>query len=396
MVRVAYLVSHPIQYQAPLLRLLAQQPDFSLKVLFGANTAAGIRDPGFGTDIKWDVPLLQGYEHEFLPALAGGALTSVRPLNFGIGRRLKRGGYDVLWIHGYTRLSHILAIVAAKRRGIKVMVRDEAHGANVRESGPRERARRAFYAFLTRMADAFLAIGTLNHDYYRRIGVPETRIFSVPYAVDNSFFRERATAAAHRREELRRELCLAPERPIVLFAGKLIQRKGVMTLLHAYSRLSSDRRSEPEPCLLFAGDGQQRSAIEEFAAASGWKSIRVLGFRNQTELPALYDLCDLFVLPSLYEPWGLVVNEVMNAGKAVIVSDRVGCGPDLVKPGINGAIFPAGDAQALAAAMAALLRDRNTLFCMGKRSLEIIGHWSFNEDLMGIRAALAYLASSAS
>src|SRR5579875_2943832 len=394
MIRVAYLVSHPIQYQAPLLRLLAQQPDFSLKVLFGANTAAGIRDPGFGTAVKWDVPLLEGYPHEFLPALAKGGITNFRPMNLGLGRRLKRGGFDVLWVHGYTRPAHILAIITAKRLGMKVMVRDEAHGANVRRSGPREHARRAFYAFLTRTVDAFLAIGILNRDYYRRLGVPEERIFSVPYAVDNEFFQGRAAQAARNREELRRSLRLAPGRPIVLFAGKLIARKGPMTLLDAYRRLSPDGRSEPEPYLLFAGDGELRAAIEEFAANLGWRSIRVLGFRNQTELPALYDLCDLFVLPSSYEPWGLVVNEVMNAAKAVIVSDRAGCGPDLVKPGVNGAIFPSGDAGALADAMAALLGDRHALRRMGTSSREIIERWSFNEDLAGIRAALDYLTGA--
>jgi glycosyltransferase involved in cell wall biosynthesis len=395
MIRVAYLVSHPIQYQAPLLRLVARQPDFSLKVLFGANTAAGTHDPGFGVGVRWDVPLLEGYPHEFLPALANGAITNFRPLNMGLGRRLKQGGFDVLWVHGYTRPAHILAIIAAKRLGIKVMVRDESHGANVRRSGPREHARRAFYAFLTRTVDAFLAIGSLNHDYYRRLGVPEERIFSVPYAVDNEFFQGRTAQATRNREELRRNLQLAPGRPIVLFAGKLIERKGAMTLLEAYRRLSPDGRSEPEPYLLFAGDGEQRGAIEKFSADIGWESIRVLGFRNQTELPALYDLCDLFVLPSSYEPWGLVVNEVMNAGKAVIVSNRVGCGPDLVKPGVNGAVFPAGDAQALATAMAAVLRDRDALGRMGEKSRKIIEGWSFNEDLAGIRTALDYLTGSA-
>jgi len=391
MLRVAYLVSHPIQYQAPLLRRLAAEPDIGLKVFFSANTAGGSYDPGFGGPVKWDVPLLEGYDHQFLPALGGGSITTFRPLNWGINRRLRAGAFDALWVHGYTRLTNIRAMIAAKRLGIRVMVRDEAHGANAGKGGARGLASRAFYAFLRRVADAFLAIGTLNRNYYRSLGIPEERIFSVPYAVDNAFFRQRSAQASCSRENLRRALGLDPARPVILFSGKLVSRKEPLLLLDAYRRLSRDGRSEPEPYLLFAGDGELRPTIERAAAELGWKSIRVLGFKNQTALPACYDLCDLFVLPSSYEPWGLVVNEVMNAGKAVVVSDRVGCWPDLVKPGMNGAVFPSGDAQALSAAMSALLSSRENLARMGEASRSIIDKWSFDEDLAGIRAALAYL-----
>lgn len=391
MVRLAYLVSHPIQYQAPLLRLLAQEPQVYLKVFFGTNTAEGFRDSGFGTSVKWDVPLLEGYDHEFLPALASREITSVRPLNWGIGRRLKQGAFDVLWVHGYTRLASLSGILAAKRLGLKVMVRDEANGSAARRSVARAGARRLFYAALAHVADAFLAIGTLNREYYRRLGIAADRIFSVPYAVDNAFFRERAIDAGRRREELRRGLGLTAGRPVILFSGKLVPRKGPMLLAEAYQQLSKDGRSEPEPYLLFAGDGELRGAIEKMAADLGWRSMRVLGFKNQTELPALYDLCDLFVLPSFYEPWGLVVNEVMNAARPVIVSDKVGCWPDLVKPEINGDVFPAGDAQALAGVMARVLADRDALLRMGEASRGVIGKWSFSEDLAGIRAALAQL-----
>jgi glycosyltransferase involved in cell wall biosynthesis len=391
MVRLAYLVSHPIQYQAPLLRLLAREPQIHLKVFFGANIVEGFRDPGFGTAVKWDVPLLEGYDHEFLPALASREITSVRPLNWGIGRRLKQGAFDVLWVHGYTRLASLSGILAAKRLGLKVMVRDEANGGAARRSVARAGARRLFYAALARVADAFLAIGTLNREYYRRHGIAADRIFSVPYAVDNAFFRERAIDAGRRREELRRELGLTAVRPVILFSGKLVPRKGPMLLAEAYKQLSRDGRSEPEPYLLFAGDGELRGAIEKMAADLGWRSMRVLGFKNQTELPALYDLCDLFVLPSFYEPWGLVVNEVMNAGRPVIVSDKVGCWPDLVKPDVNGGVFPAGDGQALARVMARMLADRGGLLRMGEASRGVIGKWSFNEDLAGIRSALAHV-----
>ena len=157
----------------------------------------------------------------------------------------------------------------------------------------------------------------------------------MPYAVDNEFFRTAAERARPHRERLRAELGLQPGRAVILFASKMQPHKRAADLLEAYARLSPDTAAEPAAYLVFAGDGEERARLERRARALKWDSIRFIGFRNQSELPALYDLCDVFVLPSEHEPWGLVVNEAMNAGKPVIVSDRVGAGPDLVEDGVN-------------------------------------------------------------
>ena len=116
--------------------------------------------------------------------------------------------------------------------------------------------------------------------------------------------------------------------------------------------------------------------------------MRFLGFKNQSELPAYYDLCDLFVMPTVFEPWGLVVNEVMNAGRAVIVSDQVGCAPDLVRDGNNGFIYQAGNVADLHRVLRIALADPVRLKDMGRRSLDIINRWSFEDDVQGLRDAL--------
>jgi glycosyltransferase involved in cell wall biosynthesis len=187
---------------------------------------------------------------------------------------------------------------------------------------------------------------------------------------------------------LRTLLGLAPGRPIILYASKMVERKRPGDLLEAYIRLSTDGRREPHPYLLFIGDGELRAELEAHAVRLGWGSIRFLGFKNQTELPAYYDLCDVFVLPSVQEPWGLVVNEVMNAGRAVIVSDEVGCAPDLVKSDINGRVFRAGDIEGLRSALAAVVDSPEKARIMGQRSVEIMSHWGFREDVAGLRHAL--------
>lgn len=388
--RVAYLVTHPIQYQAPLLRRIAGEPDIQLKVFFASDISVrSFVDPGFKRPIRWDVPLLEGYEYEFLPALGPKDRVSFwQPMNYGLGQRLKAGRFDALWVHGYMRWPHWAAMTTAKRLGMKVFVRDEATAVSSQRGMLKKGAKMPFFAWLRRIADGFLAIGTLNGDYYRAHGVLDDRIFVMPYAVDNAFFQTGSAECTKQREALRAALGLEPGRPVILYAGKMTGRKQPDKLLEAYLGLSPDGRSEPHPYLLYVGDGEMRRDLEAKALGTGWKSVRFLGFLNQTEMPAFYDLCDVFVMPSVVEPWGLVVNEAMNAGRAVIVSDRAGCGPDLVRDGVNGFIFKAGDVADLSRVLRGTLADPQRCAEMGRRSLEIINHWSFEEDVRGLRAAL--------
>jgi glycosyltransferase involved in cell wall biosynthesis len=214
----------------------------------------------------------------------------------------------------------------------------------------------------------------------------------MPYTVDNDFFQQRALAAAPGRESLRAELGLAPGRPILLFASKLQQRKRCADLIAAHQQLS-----EPRPYLLIVGDGEERTHLEQQAAGS--PDIRFLGFRNQTELPRYFDLCDVFVLPSHHEPWGLVVNEAMNAARAVVVSDDVGCQPDLVIEGQpqdaptgeeeTGAVFPVGNVPAITAALTRVLGEPGRAARLGAAGRRRIARFGFEQDIAGLRQALA-------
>ena len=394
--KLAYLVTHPIPYQAPLLRKVAAEPDIDFTAFFGTDfTTRPFVAGDFGQTIVWDVPLVEGYAHRTLPRLdpqppAGilEPLTLWRPLSYGFARALDEGRFDALWIHGYAHVSHWAAILSAKRRGIKVLMRDEATPISAVRSPAKRLAKRVFFEGLKRGVDAFLAIGSLNRRYYVENGVPDSRIFDVPYAVDNERFAAQAQAAAADRAALRRSLGIAPGRPVVLFCAKLIERKRPRLLLDAFARIHADPAMRL-PVLAFVGDGPQRAELEAEAAKLGPDAVRFLGFKTQNELPACYGLADAFVLPSGQEAWGLVVNEVMCAGKAVICSDSIGCAPDLVRPGENGAIFRTDDVGDLARALADVLGDADRLAAMGNRSTEIIGRWGYAEDVAGLRAALA-------
>ena len=388
--RVAYLVSHPIQYQAPLLRYIVAHSNIELTAFFLSDfSVRSYRDEGFGTAVEWDVPLLDGYPSEVLPSLGGNQrVTSVLPLVHGLARRLRSDRFDALWMHGYTHPANLRALIVAKSQGIKVLVRAETQMGAAGGSSSVRRIKEPILRRLFGNVDAFLSIGSLNTAYYRRYGVPDAKIFSVPYAVDNEFFQKQAQLAHPGREDLRCSLGLMPGRPIILFASKLLRRKRAGDLLEAYQRLSPDGRGEPLPYLLFVGDGEERLALEEKSKETGWSSIRFLGFKNQTDLPALFDLCDVFVLPSEAEQWGLIVNEVMNAAKPVIVTDEVGAAPDLVRDGENGYVVPVGDIAALALRLKEVTGDAENARRMGERSLEIIEKWGFKEDLEGLAQAL--------
>ena len=393
-VKVAYLVSHPIQYQAPLLRRIAQESDIDLTVFFASDfSVQQYVDKGFGVDVKWDVPLLDGYRHEFLPSLWDKRRTGpTTQLNYGIFSRLRgteeRNAFDVLWVHGYSTLNALQAIVIAKALGIPVLLRAESRLARSHDGPLKQLTKNLFFSGLKQLVDATLPIGTSNAAYWRHFLGDDLPQFLMPYAVDNDYFQSRSRQAALRRESLRQEIGLDPSRPVILFASKLQKRKRCEDLLEAYLNLCSEDRNQSTPYLVIVGDGEERAALERRVKESGASGVRFCGFRNQSELPRFFDLATVFVLPSRDEPWGLVVNEVMNSARAVILSDDVGCQPDLVTDGVEGCVFPVGDVKALTDALRRVLTVPGAAEAMGQRGQKRISEWSYEHDIVGLRRAL--------
>jgi len=368
--------------------MIAADPDIELKVFFYSDfSLEGYQDSGFGKVVKWDTPLTDGYDYQFLDCWGAKQWKNVfqQPVARDVVKQLETGGFDAVWVHGWAWLCSLQVIMAADRLKIPVLLRGESNGFKERINPLKKSIKKLFLDFLFKKINAFLYVGKLNHDFYKSYGISEERLFLVPYTVDNDFFQMQSILASNSREELKRSLNLEPSRPIILYAAKLIEVKRPQDLLAAYRLLSPDGIKEPQPYLLFVGDGILRDSIEDLAKETGWQSIRFLGFRNQSEMPTMYDLCDIFILPSSFEPWGLAINEVMNAGKAVVVSDRVGCASDLIVDKQNGMIFPVGDVRALADAMRWAIANADQA---GKKSLELIQSWSFQEDIKGLKSSL--------
>ncbi len=383
-VRLAYLVTHPIQYQAPLLRRIAAEPDIDLTVLFESDFSLKRHvDKGFGREIAWDVKLLDGYRHRFLrPFVSGteGRSTSFWwPLSADLGAMLRSGSFDALWVHGYNSANHLAALALARRRGMQTMIRDDTSGMSRRRSALRMAAKRRAFAVIDRLVGKYLATGTSNAQHWKELGIEPDKIVVMPYAVDGNLFSPSDPEAA---KATRRRFGLDSSQLLILFSAKLQDRKRPLDLLQAYCRLQKENVFDA--ALIFAGDGELMPALRREAVAAS--NVHFAGFQTQRQLAGLYQAADVMVLPSDREPWGLVVNEAMYGGCAIIASDRVGAAPDLVRD--NGIVYPAGDVAALTDALRRVLGNRSRLAAMQQRSREIIAQWSFEQDVQALRMAL--------
>ncbi len=394
-VRLAYLVSHPIQYQAPLLRRIAQEPDIDLTVLFGSDfSARGYQDKGFGVQVTWDTPLLEGYRSQVLPAWHDpGTVSALTPFSRDILGALRmadgRAKFDALWVHGYASINSLRGMAAARVLGIPLLLRAESWLADRPRSSSRLRAKRLFLRALRPFVSAVLPIGTHNAAYWRAYLGDEVPHFPMPYAVDNRFFAEKAAAATSLLASLRAELGLEANRPVILFASKLQERKHADHLIQAFGKLLASELAYAAPYLVIVGDGEERFKLEASTREAGLEDVRFAGFRNQTELPSFFALCDVFVLPSRHEPWGLITNEVMASGRPLVLSSDVGAARDLVTDGVEGFVYPFGDVEALTVALGKVLSSKETSQKMGDAAAKRVTDWDFEADVRGLRAALA-------
>lgn len=374
--RILYLVSHPIQYQAPLLRLISQSKEIDIHTVFYWDKKAENNfDIGFGREVVWDVPLLDGYSNQYLSETKKTRFQKLMALR----KLIDKKKFDIVWTHGYADFYTIAAIVFAKLKGLKAFVR----GESLFFPGDKNTFKRKYYfKILNQFVDRYLAIGTYNRAFYLKNGVTENKIFLCHYVVDNDFFHNQYLRLKENINSLRDTLGLTKNRPVILYASKFIERKYPIDLLNAYLQMPSSNR----PYLLFIGTGETLDEVVQ--AADNHPDIRFLGFKNQSELPDYFALADVLVLPSKRENWGLIVNEAMNAECAIVVSDEVGCGVDLVKHGENGFIFKARDINALSQYLKEITSDAMRCEKMKLKSADIISQWGLPEAVAGLENAV--------
>jgi glycosyltransferase involved in cell wall biosynthesis len=379
------VTTHPIQYMAPWFRALSATSGIDLHVVYFREPDPVRQGVGFGTAFKWDMPLREGYSSTVLGAAAGAA--SVPQAMLGLLRALRHRRPGATLITGWNEPALIAAYPLVRALRIPIIVRCEANGLRKRRS-----LSRIFHRQLIRMASSAAVIGRSNRQFYLDNGVPANALFDGCYFVESERLLGMASAHEGERDALRAQAGHAREDFVFGFVGKHVPFKRPHLLIEAAALLRARGHSVR---LHIAGAGELTASLRKRAEEAGVPA-HFTGFLNQSELWKAYVPSDALVLPSdSGETWGLVVNEAMLFGLPVIVSDQVGCGPDLVQDQGTGYIF-SGGTEGLAHAMEQMLADRRGAAEMGKRGRALVmDRYSMDRATSGLKAALSFVSGSA-
>jgi glycosyltransferase involved in cell wall biosynthesis len=309
------------------------------------------------------VPLLEGYRHRFLKNRAVDPSTSsFRGLdNPELSRVIASRAYSAVVVNGWHFKSAWRAILACWANRIPILIRSDSHSR-----GPgilRKAAKWPFYRSFIPRLDGCLAAGSWSRKYFEKYGAAGDRIFHIPHCVDNRRFESEMARLRPQRHELRGKWGIPSDATVFLFVGKFVAVKRPTDFVNAIGRCAAER---PKAVGLMAGDGPLRQQCEEQARSMG-APVRFTGFLNQSQIAEAYAVADALVLPSEAETWGLVVNEAMASGLPCLVSDRVGCGPDLILCGETGDLFPMGYVDSLTGLMVRYT-DPGRLAAMGQNA----------------------------
>ncbi len=383
MKKLAIIITHPIQYYAPVFRLLHARRVLEIKVFYtwGEESIKKF-DPGFDQTIAWDIPLLEGYPYEWVKNTASdkGSHHFRGIINPGLIARIRLWNPDALLIYGWAYQSHLEAIHYFKNK-MPIFFRGDSTLLN-QPPGIKKWLKYLFLTWVYEQVDQALFVGTNNKAYFRYYGMKQEQLSFVPHAIENERFSENRSAEA---TSLRQSLNIADQEILILYAGKFNARKNVTLLLNAFLALNSSATH-----LLLAGSGSCGEQLRAQAKESGLANqIHFMDFQNQSDMPVIYQASDLFCLPSVEETWGLAINEAMACATAVLAADRVGCAIDLIEEGFNGFVFETGSLASLTAHLKDLIRmGRPGLKEMGRHSKKIIDHWTFLTQVALLEAAV--------
>ncbi len=387
MMRLAIISSHPIQYYAPWFRQLASGSNLTIRVFylwdFGVTQKI---DVGFQKAMQWDIPLLSGYDYEFVPNTSSNPGTHhfwglQNPLLTGC---VKAFAPDVVLMMTYNHAS--LYRFLWRWNSTPILFRGDSHRL-IPISGVKAALRRQVISLIYRRFAACLYVGKANAEYLRFHGVKQ--LFFAPHAIDNDRFIAQADAANLAAIAWKQELGIPPDHRVILFAGKFESKKRPIDLLDAFLAAQL-----PDVSLLMVGSGSLEADLR--VRSANHPSVYFAPFQNQSLMPRTYAIADVVVLPSYgaWETWGLAINEAMCLARPVIISSHVGCAQDLVTPFENGLIFPAGDVSALTDCLREAFSDFDRLQAWGAASQARIAQYSYTQTTAGLQQAIAYLSGA--
>jgi glycosyltransferase involved in cell wall biosynthesis len=383
--KVLFVCGHPVQYMSPLLRRMTQHPELETTTLYCRlrGATAGV-DPEFGAKIQWDIPLLDGYTWVEIPNKGTDSEGFWGLYNPGLWKFVCKGKFDAVFCFtGYIRASFWITYFACKFSCSAFLFGTDATSLAPRDSSRwKGSVKRMFWPLLYRLASQAIAPSSGTYDLLRSLGIPGERIANLPFVVDNDWWI--AQSALVDRSAVRASLGANEHSSIVLFCAKLQPWKRPLDLLQAFAQANIENS-----VLVFAGEGPLRESLHSEAVRLGCaEKVRFLGFVNQSQLPSCYVAADLLVLPSEYEPFGLVVNEALLCGCMAAASDQVGAGRDLIQPVDPSFIYPCCDVAALSALLRRALSDPLHLAILRRAAAERMKTWSPREYIAAIVKAV--------
>jgi len=385
---ITFINSHPIQYFAPFYKYLNEQGVQTSAWYCSFKSANGSLDKEFGTNIKWDIPLLEGYDyaifknHSWKPSQDNGFFGLI---NLGMIRKLFSMPKSVIVVHGWHYFTHLIILLLGKLRGHTICVRcDLPQKQEVLKNGWKQVVKRIGLKYLVfPRIDYFLYIGHQNRLFYKSFGVPDNRLLSCPYSVDNNRFRMESEKLKPSIPQIKKRMGIPASGKVILYAAKYIEKKRPIDLLKAFIHLN-----DPGCWLVMVGEGKLREEMEKLIHQYQVKQVVLTGFKNQTEISEYYAISDLFIMcSSVGEHWGLSVNEAMNFNLPLILSDLTGCSDDLVKEGDNGYVFKTGDVNQLAEKMKHILFENKLSW--NTSSEHIIDQYSFHASMKSLKNIVA-------
>jgi glycosyltransferase involved in cell wall biosynthesis len=389
MKRVALMMTHPTQYHSPWFRALAARPELSIHVYYGSAPTASQQGEGFGKNFEWDMPLLEGYPHSFLRNAGTGSLKDFGGIDTpDIGAVVSEGRYDAWIINGWRTRSEWRTIEACWKAKVPMFIRGDSTLITPRPFA-RKLAKHFLYKRWMKRFSCYLTVGTLNEQYYEHYGADRSRFIPVRHFVDNEWFSEQAALNRASPSGVLAGQHVDPKSLVVLFAGKFIVEKQPLDVIRAIEKTHAAGTGVH---LVMVGDGPLRKQCESFCIDRKLP-VTFAGFMNQKSMPAAYAAADLLVMPSVSETWGLVVNEAMASGLPAVVSDKVGCWPDLVIPGVTGEVYPAGDTDALAAKISNYAQDRSLVAQHGEAAQAHIRNYSLHDAVENTVVAVERFAA---
>lgn len=220
--------------------------------------------------------------------------------------------------------------------------------------------------WVRRYVDAAFTCGARSWAYLKSLGVPGHLVWRSGNAVDNEWWAKSCAEA--------KGSCSSERSKSFLYVGRLAAEKNVDTLIRAYAQYRKDMASPWD--LIIVGDGPQAAQLRRLADRLGVQGVQWMGYKQPSELPEIYARADVLVLPSLREPWGLVVNEAMACGLTVLVSERCGCVPELVYPGLNGYVFDPHDPASLLKLLTRISRAPDRVAEMGDYGRQLVARFT--------------------